>query len=150
MNTNPETITIKPITDNTQLAQLLSACALPVSDICSSGSLQFFGAYSGAQLIGVIGLEGYAPQVLLRSLAVTPERRGSGMGKSLVEYAERHAAAQGIDTLYLLTTTAAHFFSKLDYGAATRDEAPASIRATAQFSGLCPSSATLMCKRLSP
>lgn len=141
-------IAIKPVPQCEQLVQLLAACGLPVSDIGSSGSLQLFGAYSGAELIGTVGLEVYAPVALLRSLAVMPERRHSGLGKALIDFAERQAAAQGIDTLYLLTTTATPFFSRLGYAPAAREEAPATIRATVQFSGLCPASSAFMFKPL--
>jgi amino-acid N-acetyltransferase len=148
MKIAPASIAIKPVPQCAQLVQLLSACNLPTSDIGSSGSLQLFGAYAGAELIGAVGLEVYAPVALLRSLAIMTEQRGSGLGKILVEYAERQAFAQGIGELYLLTTTASPFFSKLGYTMSGREDAPATIMATTQFSSLCPSSSIFMRKRL--
>lgn len=141
-------IAIKPVPQCAQLVQLLSACNLPTSDIGASDSLQLFGAYAGAELIGTVGLEVYAPAALLRSLAVLPAQRSSGLGRMLVEYAERQAVAQGIGELYLLTTTAAPFFVKQGYTISEREAAPAAIMATAQFSSLCPSSSAFMHKRL--
>ena len=85
---------------------------------------------------------------MLRSLAVEPEHRNSGLGISLVSDAETWAAERGVETLYLLTTTAAQFFARLGYEAVPRFEAPAAIAATAQFSGLCPASSTFMRKVL--
>src|SRR4051812_45872682 len=107
--------TIQPIPQSAQLAQFLAACKLPVSDIAPSASLQFFAHSAGGELLGVVGLELYPPFALLRSLAVSPARRGSGLGRALVTFAERQAAAQGIASLYLLTTTAAPFFTALGY-----------------------------------
>jgi amino-acid N-acetyltransferase len=48
----------------------------------------------------------------------------------------------------LLTTTAAAFFEKRGYRRLARTSAPAAIRATTQFSALCPSTATLMVKAM--
>lgn len=67
---------------------------------------------------------------------------------TLVSNAETKAAEQGVESLYLLTTTAAQFFARLGYEAVPRSEAPAVIAATAQFSELCPASSTFMRKVL--
>ena len=48
----------------------------------------------------------------------------------------------------LLTTTAASFFAKRGYRPLARDEAPAAVRATAEFRSICPASATCMGKSL--
>lgn len=133
-----------------EIKQLLSTCDLPTADISPSESLLFFASRSDTRLVGVIGLEVYGPVALLRSLAVDPAHRTHGLGKSLVDYAEAHAASLGVKSLYLLTTTAVAFFSKLGYSPASRAEAPSSIKATSQFSGLCPASSVFMCKRLHP
>lgn len=139
---------IQPIHASMQLKQLLAACGLPVSDIASSAPVRFFGVQSDLGLLGAVGLELHAPCALLRSLVVAPTHRGGGLGHSLAVFAEQHAAAQGIESLFLLTTTAAPFFTRLGYAMAERTDAPAAIQATTQFSGLCPASATLMRKQL--
>ena len=54
----------------------------------------------------------------------------------------------GVTTLYLLTNTADGLFRQLGYVDTTRTMAPDVIRATSQFSGLCPSSSVLMSKHL--
>lgn len=132
----------------TEIKQLLSACELPTSDVSPSNSLQFFGCRSDAKLAGVVGLEVCGPVALLRSLAVAPSRRNHGLGKSLVTFAEAHAASLGVESLFLLTTSADTYFSKLGYSPASREAAPPSIKATAQFSELCPASSVFMSKRL--
>ena len=139
---------IQPITPSSRLTQFLAACDLPVADIGQSEALQFFAQEVDDQLGGVVGLELYPPFALLRSLAVATPCRGSGLGRALVAFAEQRAAANGIDTLFLLTTNAAPFFTALGYANAARAETPAAIQATAQFSGLCPASSSLMSKCL--
>ena len=62
--------------------------------------------------------------------------------------AEAHAAEKGVETLYLLTTTAADFFARRGYEAVPRSAAPAAIAATPQFRDLCPASSVLMRKTI--
>ena len=133
---------------NMEVEALLTEAQLPVADLASSRSLKLLGIRDGARLAGVVGVEVYGSVGLLRSLAVEPSHRKSGLGVSLVSNAETWAAEQGVETLYLLTTTAAQFFAKRGYEAVPRSEAPAAIAATAQFSDLCPASSTFMRKVL--
>jgi amino-acid N-acetyltransferase len=50
--------------------------------------------------------------------------------------------------LYLLTTTADAFFRRLGYEQTARELAPPAIKATREFSSLCPSSSIFMVKQL--
>lgn len=140
--------TIERIRKPAEIKQLVAACELPTSDISPSRSQLFFGYRTEARLIGVIGLEVYGAVALLRSLAVAPSYRHHGLGKLLVTFTEAQAASLGVESLFLLTTTAGIFFSKLDYSPASREDAPSPIRNSTQFSGVCPASSILMCKRL--
>ncbi len=97
---------------------------------------------------GVVGLECFGPVGLIRSLAVSSGARGRGLGRALVSAIEADARAAGVAELYLLTTTAEGFFSKLGYVRIARDDAPLAIASTTQFSALCPSSAVVMRKAL--
>lgn len=127
---------------------MLVAAGLPVSDLSRSPSLSLLGVRQEGQLLGVVGIEAYGREGLLRSLVVVPARRNAGLGLSLVSDAERWAVVHGITTLYLFTTTAAKFFGRRGYEAIARSEAPAAIAATAQFRDLCPASSTFMRKVL--
>jgi amino-acid N-acetyltransferase len=51
-----------------------------------------------------------------------------------------------IREIYLLTTTAAEFFTHLGYRQVDRALAPAAIASTKEFSSLCPSTAVFMVK----
>jgi len=136
---------IEPLASADEALPLLMECRLPVSDI-SATSARFFGARSGGNLVGVVGLEAYPPFALLRSLAVAPAFRSSGLARDMVGFVESLAASSGIDALYLLTTTAEKFFLNLGYSPADRAAAPPAIRGTSQFSGLCPASSSFLCK----
>ena len=130
--------------------QLLSESGLPVADITAQHLQDFFGCGSGLELEGVIGLELFGGVALLRSLAVASSRRGSGVGSGLVAHAERHARDQGVQSLYLLTTTAEQFFLRRGYARVPREDAPAAIKNTSEFSGICPVSSIFMVKHLEP
>jgi len=85
---------------------------------------------------------------LLRSLAVASSRRGTGGRSGLVAQAEFHARDQGVQSLYLLTTTTEQFFRRRGYGRISREEAATAIKGTQEFSGICPVSSAFMVKRL--
>ncbi len=140
---------VERITDISQVKDVLSACELPNTDVAPSESLIFFGVHDDSKLIAVIGLELLGLSSLLRSLAVLPDFRNNRVAKVLVDYVEKYARTYGIESLYLLTSTADGYFSTLGYVIAKRDEAPLAIQNTAQFSGICPSSAIFMKKQLS-
>ena len=131
-----------------EVEALIGEAKLPVSYLASSPCLTLLGIRNGGRLVGVVGIEAYGSVGLLRSLAVEPAHRNSGIGTSLVSGAEAWAAEQGIEILYLLTTTAAVFFARRGHEAVPRSAAPAAIAETAQFRDLCPASSTLMCKVL--
>ena len=133
---------------NAEVEALLTEAQLPVADLGSSPSLSLLGIRDSSRLLGVVGVEVYGSAGMLRSLAVEPTHRNSGLGVGLVSGAETWAADQGVEALYLLTTTAARFFARLGYEAVPRSEAPAVIATTVQFSDLCPASSTFMYKAL--
>ncbi len=119
---------------------------LPISDLYNPNKPKLFGIHFDGQIIGIVGIEAYENTGLLRSLVVSKASRKMGCGKKLVAEAEIWACEEGIKSLYLLTTSAANFFSRIGYEVVPRSQAPASIASTAQFIGLCPASATFMCK----
>lgn len=134
--------------DVSAVKRLLSAASLPISDITARPLQHFFGYGSGPELEGVIGLEIYGEVALLRSLAVVSSRRGTGVGSGLVAHAEHHARDQGVQSLYLLTTTAEQFFLRRGYARIPREDTPAAIKGTKEFSGICPVSSAFMVKKL--
>ena len=139
---------IKPLASFNEVKVLLKECGLLTEDIPPAKPPAFFGIYSDGSLSAVIGLELFGDAALLRSLAVLPANRGKGLAQELVSYAENYALSQNIQSLFLLTETAESFFQKIGYRTAVRSDAPQAIKATSQFSGLCPASSSFLTKQL--
>jgi N-acetylglutamate synthase-like GNAT family acetyltransferase len=131
--------------DQTGIERLLIDTHLPSEGIAPLLH-GFLVAESGRDIVGVVGLEPCGEYALLRSTAVASDWRGKGVGKQLVERAVAHAESQGIRALYLLTTTAEHYFPSFGFQVTTRDAVPATVQATDEFRGACPASATVMCR----
>jgi len=127
---------------------LLAAANLPTSGLTDEQLAKFFYCGLATAPSALIGLEIYGADALLRSLVVDPTVRSKGLGSALVERAEAHSAVHGVGTLYLLTTTAEGFFARRGYRRIDRTVAPAAIRSTREFEGLCPASSAFMFKRL--
>jgi amino-acid N-acetyltransferase len=128
--------------------RLLDRAGLPSVDLTEAHLEHFFAASVGGVLAGLVGVELYGAEGLLRSLVVVPEQRTQGVGSRLVTHVERYASEQGVRRLFLLTTTAQAFFASRGYAALEREAAPASIRATREFSDICPASSAFMVKTL--
>jgi amino-acid N-acetyltransferase len=108
----------------------------------------FFYVGPATAPVGIVGVQLYGADALLRSLVVTETLRAQGLGRGLVERAEQHAHERGAVTIYLLTTTAESFFRSRGYTVTPRDSAPPAIRSTPEFAGLCPASSAFLSKRL--
>jgi amino-acid N-acetyltransferase len=120
---------------------------LPTDDLDPErDALSVYVCIRGDERIGAGGVETYGTAGLLRSVVVEEEARGEGVGRALCEGLAERAAAAGVRRLYLLTTTARDFFPTLGYEEVDREDVPAPIRETRQFSELCPSSAACLCK----
>lgn len=139
-----------PIACDSDLLALLAGCRLPTTDLSDGADRIFLGIADQGAPVAVVGLELCGRDALLRSLAVAQSYRRLGFGRMLVAHAELVARQKRIAALYLLTTTAKDFFIGLGYAEADRQTAPPAIRATSQFSGLCPSSSSFLSKPLVP
>ena len=127
------------------LAQLLTQNQLPVEDL-PAGLPNFWLALDGEKLVGSVGFETYDTVALLRSLCVDAAYRNRALARQLYDRALDEAKKQGIQALYLLTTTADGYFLRLGFVPVERSAVPDAIMKTSQFSSLCPSSATVMKK----
>lgn len=130
-----------------KVALLLKTSGLTIHDIdsCLDG---FLVAYDADRLVGTVGIETYGEVGLLRSLAVLPDYRNQQIGDRLFRDALELARSRNVRALYLLTTTAAEYFSRRSFRAIPRQNVPAAIRQTEQFSSICPDSATVMERHL--
>lgn len=105
-------------------------------------------ARRNGEIAGAAGLELYADDALLRSVVVDSSVQGQGLGQRLTEAALALARTRGVAAVYLLTTTADGFFSRLGFDRIGRDDVPASVRQSVEFQSACPASATVMRKPL--
>lgn len=148
MSTNGVALRRATTTDLSYIETVLDENGLPVADVGSHPE-RFYIAFAGADRVGIGGLESYGDVGLLRSVVVERGVRDAGIGTELCDELETIARTREIDTLYLLTTTAAEFFAKRGYATIDRSEAPVPIYQTSQFEDLCPKTATCMEKPLS-
>lgn len=125
------------------LQKLLTASQLPLDGLANHLSSTLV-ARDGAELIGSAAIEPYGQAALLRSVAVTPEYRGAGLGQQLTQAALDLAWAQGIREVYLLTETAATYFPRFGFVALSRDDVAPAVQQSVEFQGACPTSALVM------
>lgn len=140
-----------PVAYSRSVEALLQASQLPTEDLQDvdyQNHVQLFTLEQNEQLVGVVGIELHGNSGLLRSLAIAESERGNGLGVLLLKHAEEAAQIMGVKELFLLTTTAADFFSRMGYELADRTSAPESIAQSKQFAGICPASASFMRKQL--
>ena len=133
--------------DLDDVEHLLNACGLPVVGVAESLDT-FIVAEGQGRVVGVVGLEMCCEHALLRSTAVSPEWRDHGLGRRLVERIIAEAESRDLRALYLLTTTAEHYFPSFGFVKTTREAVPASVQQTAEFQTACPASACVMCLTL--
>jgi amino-acid N-acetyltransferase len=135
--------------DLSAVESLLSTSDLPVDGVRENLS-SFIIAEDRDGIAGAIGLEKFGAVALVRSAVVSPDNRGSGIGTRLVEQIVERAGKEGIEQLYLLTTTAEKYFPRFGFTLTTRAAVPAAVKASAEFHGACPDTAVVMTRRVGP
>ncbi len=132
--------------DEAAVSALLTTANLPLEGVHDALPC-FIVAEAGGAIVGVAGIEACGTtgeHALLRSVAVAPSWQNRGLGRALVMRTIAEAEARGTKALYLLTTTADAYFPAFGFALTTRDGVPDDVRATAEFQGACPDSATVM------
>lgn len=129
------------------LVQLLQTEKLPTVDLPDQLD-NFIAIIENDELIGAAGIERYGDYGLLRSVVVAGDNRGHGFAGELLVAAESRAKENGIKALFLLTETAADYFSRKGYRTITRDDVPEAVQQSSEFSHVCPVSAIVMKKNL--
>jgi len=138
------------LTDLEAVEQLLRTAELPVDGLRA----QFPGAYvvgrRACAIVGVAGLELYGSAGLLRSVAVAPAQRSTGLGARLVRNRLACAREARLSGVYLLTTTAEDYFGRFDFSTADRAAVPEALAASEEFTQACPASAACLVWRPGP
>ena len=135
--------------DLPRVLSLLNSAGLPTAGVAEAFS-HFVVAESEDQVIGAAGLEVYGASALLRSVVVEDSWQGSGVGRRLIENALDEAKQRAINDVFLLTTTAEHYFPRFGFTCVNRESAAAEVQASVEFQGACPDTAVLMRKGLKP
>jgi amino-acid N-acetyltransferase len=130
-------------TDLPDILALLKAAALPVAGIENHVETALV-AKESERLLGCAAVEVYGQVGLLRSVAVDAGRRGEGLGEELTKAALELARKRGVRDIYLLTTTASHFFPRFGFTAIPRAELDPALQQSEELRGACPASALAM------
>lgn len=131
------------LADLPAVLHLLAATALPTASVRDHLE-HFLVAELRGEIVGVAGLEPYGEVALLRSVAVEPRQRGSGLGHRLTEAALHAAGHLGCRTVYLLTENADRYFSRFGFRTVSRKALPGVLWASEELRGACPSHAVSM------
>ena len=132
------------------IERLLVASGLPTAGVADAlGGFVVAESEPDKRIVGVVGLEHCCDEyALLRSTAVEPTWRGTGLGRRLVTHAIAEAESRGIKALYLLTTTAERYFPSFGFVKTPRDAVPDEVKQSVEFREACPASATVMALEL--
>jgi amino-acid N-acetyltransferase len=98
----------------------------PMAELCEN-IRDFVVAENGGRVIGCGALHLYGTHLAeIRSIAVAPEAKGRGAGRSLVDALMEEARRQSVSCVCLFTRTP-EFFAHLGFEAARREELPDKI-----------------------
>lgn len=138
-------ITISPASaeDLEAIKALLTTSGLPIAGVDEHWKT-FIVARDGETLVGCGGAEAYQFAALIRSVAVKPEYRSSGLGRRLVRQLLDRLSSRGLREFYLLTTTAEEYFRKRGFKPIDRDEVHPQLLSSREFQDACPASAVCM------
>jgi amino-acid N-acetyltransferase len=119
--------------DRDTILELLTVNHLPLDGLVDHLGTAIV-ARSGENVVGCAALELFSDGALLRSVAVRADVRGCGLGQQLAQAALDKAAELGVRSVYLLTTTAEHFFPRFGFKVIEREQVPMSVRQSLEFS----------------
>lgn len=125
------------------LGDLLKSDQLCFNDINEDG-VHLFNVKFNEEVIGYFGFELFTDQALFRSMVVVPGARGKGYGKLIWQQAKLRLTEIAVKDVYLLTNSAAAFFSKQGFIEIKRDSVPTTIAGTTEFKEFCPSDSICM------
>lgn len=122
---------------------LLKSSSLPADDLNFQHHL-LIGFYHENEAVGTGGLEFYDDYALLRSLSVKVGIRGQAFGSSITDHLISEAKKKKLKAIYLLTETAHAFFLKKGFKDVAREAVPDVVKASSEFSKVCPTTAAVM------
>lgn len=145
LETNDINIRLAQPADYESVVSLLQSVGLPTEDL-NPTLPDFLLAFADDKLVGSAGVEINGTTGLLRSVAVSEDFRNYKIAGRLVNDLTKQARLKGVKELYLITTTADGYFEKQGYARVERENVPAEITQSQQFSSICPSTSVVMKK----
>jgi arsenite methyltransferase len=142
------TVRSATLEDLPRVQHLLEHAKLPSDGVADQFGAGFAVAEFSGDVIGAVGIERYGSSGLLRSAVVLPQWRGHGVGEALVLDRIDWSMRAGLESLYLLTTTAAEYFPRFGFSRVDRESVSEAVKQSPEFASVCPSSATVMELRL--
>lgn len=144
-----QTVTLRGATpqDIPAIESLLTGFDLPTVGIADHIE-DFLVAEDGGRMVASAGIEVYGTAALLRSVAVNPAYRGRGLARTLVEQLLDRARRAGVHHAFLLTSTAADYFARLDFIPISDADVDPGVRASKEFESCCCAGAHAMWLRL--
>lgn len=101
--------------DHDTIFGLLEDADLVTNDILVPGSRYWLAVAENGAVIGVIGAEYGTDSALMRSVLVTPEHRGEGIGAALVQTLFVSCRASGHHRIYCFSTDAGAYWLKTGF-----------------------------------
>ncbi len=136
--------------DKTQIGQLLDRAGITHGGLDKVWSeFLVMPSPAGDEIAACVAIEHVEDDALLRMLAVTPERRGEGLGYSLIDAAMKKARMDGALHLYLVTDGAQGFQGeKLGFDVIDQKSIAPAITATVEYQMARSKTSTWMRKEL--
>lgn len=132
-----------------EIRPLLQRCGLSADDLVPDRA-EVLAARRCEAVEGCIALEFFGSQVLIRSLAVDDARRGTGIGRVLVQSALRRAISSGASEAFAVTTGAPGYLARFGFEAIDRAGLVGDILESSQLQGACPGDAIVLRRGLRP
>jgi amino-acid N-acetyltransferase len=133
--------------DLPEIEALLRACGLPTEGVAEILP-HMIVARDSERLLGCAGLELHGEACVLRSLAVTPDARGRGIARPLIEGILALARRAGAREAWLLTYSIEPLARRYGFQRVDRDRVPAALLQAGEFGLTLCKSATIMRKDL--
>ncbi len=131
------------------ITELLASSGLPSGGVAENIRHFYVARDRSGAVVGTAGAEIHGQQALLRSVCVAPDWRNRGLGTLLAEAVLARARSAGCREVYLLTTTAAGYFSRRGFARVDRSSVTGPVLRSVEFTSACPKSATVMRMTLS-
>lgn len=146
MNTHGSEARIRPAgpQDLPEVKELLRDAGLPTDGVADHFGEAYAVADAGGQVVAAAGVEIHDGYGLLRSVVVSPDWQGLGLGEQVVRDRLRWAEERKLRGVVLLTTTAAGYFPRLGFIPAAREDVPEAVRSSSEFTSVCPASAAVL------